>query len=57
MTAETEERRVRRQGLTDKQIADLPRKRKRYTKTDPEQRSLYLRVPFEGPIVAYRLEH
>jgi integrase len=48
---QTTERRVRRQGLTDKQIAALPRKRKRYTKADPEQRSLYLRVPPSGPIV------
>jgi integrase len=51
MTVETEARRVRRQGLTDKQIAELPRERKRYTKTDPEQRALYLRVPPTGPIV------
>jgi integrase len=43
-------RRSRRRNLTGKQIAALPRKRKRYTVTDPEQRGLYLRVPPEGPI-------
>jgi integrase len=43
-------RRPRRRNLTDKQVAALPRKRKRYTVTDPEQRGLYLRVPPEGPI-------
>jgi integrase len=43
-------RRPRRKNLTDKQIAALPRKRKRYALADPEQRNLYLRVPPEGPI-------
>ena len=43
-------RRPRRRNLTDRQVAGLPRKRKRYTVTDPEQRGLYLRVPPEGPI-------
>jgi integrase len=35
----------RRRGLTDKQIAALPRKAKRYTVPDPEQLGHYLRVP------------
>src|SRR6516165_5504867 len=43
-------RRPRRRNLTDRKVAGLPRKRKRYTVTDPEQRGLYLRVPPEGPI-------
>jgi integrase len=41
---------ARRRKLTDRQIADLPRKPKRYIVTDPEQRSLFLRVPPTGPI-------
>jgi integrase len=40
----------KRKGLTDKQIAVLPRKPKRYIIADPEQRGLYLRIPPEGPI-------
>jgi integrase len=44
------DRRQRRKNLTDKQVAALPRKRKRYTMADPEQRGLYLRVPPEGPV-------
>jgi integrase len=43
-------RRTRRKNLTNKQITALPRKQKRYTTSDPEQRGLYLRVPSEGPI-------
>ena len=43
--------RPRRKNLTNRQIAALPRKRERYTVTDPEQRGLYLRVPPQGPIV------
>ncbi|MGZ5842520.1 MAG: phage integrase central domain-containing protein, partial [Xanthobacteraceae bacterium] len=35
----------RRRGLTDKQLAALPRKEKRYTLADPEQLGHYLRVP------------
>jgi integrase len=50
MTVVTE-RRVRRQGLTDKQIAAKPRRRERYIEADPEQRGLYLRIPSTGPIV------
>jgi len=46
----TAERRQRRQNLTDKQVAALPRKRHRYVKADPELRGLYLRVPPMGPI-------
>jgi integrase len=41
---------ARRPKLTDRQIAGLPRKPKRYIITDPEQRSLFLRVPPTGPI-------
>ena len=41
---------ARRPKLTDRQIAGLPRKPKRYIVTDPEQRSLFLRVPPTGPI-------
>jgi integrase len=41
---------ARRRGLTDRQIAALPRKAKRYAISDPEQRSLFLRVPPQGPI-------
>jgi hypothetical protein len=35
----------KRRGLTDKQVATLPRKDKRYTLPDPEQLGHYLRVP------------
>ncbi len=42
-------RRQRRPTLTDKMLAALPRKRKRYTVSDPEQRGLYIRVPPQGP--------
>jgi hypothetical protein len=41
---------ARRRRLTDRQIAGLPRKPKRYIVTDPEQRSLFLRVPPTGPV-------
>jgi integrase len=41
----------RRRNLTDRQLAALPRKRKRYTLKDPEMRGHYVRVPPEGPIV------
>jgi integrase len=44
-------RRQRRKVLTDKMVAALPRKRRRYIKTDPEQRGMYVRVPPEGPCV------
>jgi integrase len=37
--------------LTDKQIAQLVRKAKRYVIADPVQRGLYLRIPPDGPIV------
>lgn len=40
----------RRRGLTDRQIAVLPRKAKRTIIADPEQRGLYLRIPPAGPI-------
>lgn len=42
-------RRQRRRTLTDKMIAALPRKRTRYTVSDPDQRGLYIRVPPQGP--------
>jgi integrase len=42
--------RARRRNLTDRQVASLPRKGKRYVMADPEQRGLYLRVPPSGPI-------
>lgn len=42
---------ARRRGLTDKQLAALPRKPKRYILSDPEQRGHYVRVPPQGPIV------
>ena len=35
----------RRRGLTDKQVAALPRREKRYTLPDPEQLGHYLRIP------------
>ena len=44
-------RRQSRKTLTDKQVADLPRKRKRYIVADPEQRGHYVRVPPQGPCV------
>ena len=34
-----------RRGITDKQIADLPRRVKRYTIADPQQQGVYIRVP------------
>jgi integrase len=49
-TAGLPDRRIRRRNLTDRQVAALPRKRKRYTTADPEQRGLYLRIPTTGPI-------
>jgi integrase len=41
---------ARRPKLSDRQIAALPRKPRRYILSDPEQRALYLRVPPAGPI-------
>jgi integrase len=32
-------------------VKNLPRKRKRYTVGDPEQRGLYLRIPPQGPVI------
>jgi integrase len=43
--------RRRRQGLTDKQLADFKRKPRRYIVSDPELRGHYVRVPPEGPMV------
>ena len=42
---------ARRRNLTDKQLAALPRKRKRYILKDPEWPGHYVRVSPEGPIV------
>lgn len=42
---------ARRRKLSDRQIAALPRKQRRYILSDPEQRALYLRVPPAGPVV------
>jgi integrase len=42
---------MRRAGLTDKGLAALKRKAKRYIISDPEQRGHYVRVPPEGPMV------
>ena len=39
-----------RKGLTDRQIAKLPRKATRYTVPDPVQPGLVLRIPPKGPI-------
>ena len=44
-------RRQRRRVLTDRMVAGLPRKRRRYVVTDPEQRGMYVRVPPAGPCV------
>jgi integrase len=44
-------RRQRRRVLTDKQVANLPKKRKRYIISDPEMRGHYIRIPPEGPNV------
>jgi integrase len=48
---ENEPRRRRRRTLTDKMVAALPKKRRRYVTADPEMRGLYIRVPSEGPSV------
>ncbi len=44
---------AKRKGLTDKQIAALPRKGRRYVLADPQLRGLYLRVPTGDGPVAY----
>jgi integrase len=41
--------RQRRKTLSDRQVAALPRKRKRYTVSDPEMRGHFVRVPPIGP--------
>src|SRR5262245_56375091 len=43
--------RQRRKFLTDRMVAALPKKRKRYIKPDPEQRGLYVRVMPDAPNV------
>jgi integrase len=50
---EAPSRRPRRRTLSDKQIAALPRKRRRYSLTDPELGGHVLRVPPDGPIIFY----
>jgi integrase len=44
-------RRQRRRVFTNKMVAALTRKRKRYILADPEQRGMYVRVPPVGPCV------
>ena len=46
----SEQTRQRRWNLTDRQIASLPRKRKRYALSDPELRGHYVRVTPSGPV-------
>jgi Arm DNA-binding domain len=41
---------ARRKGLSDRQVAALPRKARRYALADPELRGHYLRVPPAGAI-------
>jgi integrase len=43
----------RRRSLTDKQVAALPRKKKRYVLADPELRNHVVRVPASGPATYY----
>jgi integrase len=43
--------RQRRRGMSDRQVAALPRKATRYTIKDPELRGHYVRVPPVGPEV------
>jgi integrase len=45
------QRRQRRKALTDKMVAAMPRRRKRYISADPELRGHYVRVPPQGPCV------
>jgi integrase len=45
------ERRKRRKTLTNKMVACLPRRAKRYVLSDPEQRGMYIRVMPKGPNV------
>ena len=44
-------RRQRRKVLTDRMVADLKRKAKRYIIPDPQQAGLFLRIPPKGPVV------
>jgi integrase len=44
-------RRQRRKTMTDKMVAALPKRRRRYIVSDPEQRGLYVRIPPSGPNV------
>jgi integrase len=49
--SEAPPRRERRRGLSDRQVAALPRGTRRYTVADPELRGHYVRVPPKGPNV------
>ena len=51
MTPNTRELRQRRRGLTDKMLASMRRRTKRYIVSDPDLRGHYVRVPPQGPIV------
>jgi integrase len=51
MPEQVRQRRKRRQTLTDGMVAALPRRPKRYTLPDPEQRGMYVRVMPKGPHV------
>ncbi len=44
-------RRQRRKSMTHKMVLALPKKRRRYIVSDPEQRGMYVRVPPAGPNV------
>jgi integrase len=50
---EPRQQRRRRERLTDKQVEDLPRKKRRYTYSDPQMPNHTLRVPVKGPVVYY----
>jgi hypothetical protein len=41
---------ARRKGLSDRQIAALPRRATRYAISDPELRGHYLRIPPAGAV-------
>jgi integrase len=43
----------RRRTLTERQVANLPRKSKRYSLPDPQQLGLTLRIPPAGPVAYY----
>ena len=53
LTEPQRQQRRRRERLTDKQAKDLPRKKHRYSYSDPEMPNHTLRVPVKGPVVYY----